>query len=149
MAKLGSDLLMKTLPNWLNGSIKPIEQNHNEMTITKILKKEDGKINWADSAEKIERQIRAFSPWPGTFCFFKDYDSKEKRLKILEADITACVNKKSGNHGFLFTDEKNNLFVETSKDCLKLIKIQPEGKNQMNTAEFINGYSFLINKILE
>lgn len=149
ISQISASFLIDTLKLWINGKIQPQEQNHNEMTLTKILKKEDGKINWADPAETIERQIRAFNIWPGTFCFFRDQDGKEKRLKILEADINSCANKKSENCGFLFTDEKNNLLVKTSTDCLKLIKIQLEGKNQMSATEFINGHLFLINKILE
>jgi len=149
MAKIGASLLIETISKWISGQLKVTEQNHDEMTLTKILSKEDGKINWQNSAEKIERQIRAFNIWPGTFCFFKDRDGKERRLKILEADITVCANKKLKDYGFLFTDGKNNLFVKTGKDCLKLTKIQPEGKNQINATGFIGGYSFLINKILK
>lgn len=149
MSILGSDLLIKTLPKWLDRSLKPTEQNHDELTLTKILKKEDGKIIWSDSAEKIERQIRAFNPWPQTFCFFKDQADQEKRLKILDADIVKKEMSTKNIYGTLILNEDKNILVQTGDGYLKLNKVQPEGKTSMSAQEFINGYSYLIDKCLE
>lgn len=148
MSVVGAELLMDTLPDWIDGKITPKEQDHENATLTKIISKEDGKIVWADDADKIERKIRAFNPWPSTFCLFKDQDGKEKRLKILESDVEKC-DKENEGFGRLFTDDKNNLIVKTGKDCLKLIKMQPEGKNPMSSAEFLNGYAYLLKSQLE
>jgi len=57
-------------------------QDESKASYTKILTKEDGLINWRDPIEKIERQIRAFNPWPGAYTIYRG-----KMLKILEADI--------------------------------------------------------------
>lgn len=149
MSLLGSDLLMKTLPQWLDGSLNPQEQNHDELTLTKILKKENGKIIWSETAEKIERQIRAFNPWPQTFCFFKDQANQEKRLKILDADAIKKEIPLNNIYGTLILDEDKNILAQTGDGYLKLNKVQPEGKTPMNAQEFINGYSYLINKNLE
>lgn len=149
MSPIGAGLLMATLPDWISGKLQPQEQNHNEATLTKIISKEDGKIIWSETAEKIERQVRAFNPWPGTFCIFKDQSGNEKRLKILDADVANREDTTDNNFGHLYTDDKNNLLVNTGKNCLKLNKIQPEGKNPMNAQEFLNGYAFLLNSSLE
>ncbi|MDP2665000.1 MAG: methionyl-tRNA formyltransferase, partial [bacterium] len=69
LAELGAELLIKTIPEWVAGSIKAIPQDDSQATYTKIFKKEDGKINWNEPAEHIERQIRALAPWPGTWTF--------------------------------------------------------------------------------
>ncbi len=82
LAEKGAQLLIETIPKYLKGEIKPKEQNHDKATFTKIIKKEDGKIDWSRTPQEIERQIRAFNPWPGTFTFLKD-----KRIKILEAEV--------------------------------------------------------------
>lgn len=155
MAKLGTELLMETLSLWITGKIEPQEQKHDEMTLTKILKKEDGKINWADPAEKIERQIRAFNPWPGAFCFFQDpKNGDQKRLKILEADDNSCddlslrvrhLTDETISIGLLFV-KNNNVLVQTGRDCLRLIEVQPEGKNPMSAQEFLNGCKYLNGK---
>lgn len=150
MSLIGSDLLMRTLPRWLDGSLKPQEQNHDELTLTKILKKEDGKIIWSEPAEKIERQIRAFNPWPQTFCIFKDQNNQDKRLKILDADvITKNTPTQDNNYGLIAIDNENNVLVQTGYGYLKLNKVQPEGKTLMSAQEFMNGYSYLTNKNLK
>jgi len=86
LAALSIDLLIKIVPKWINGEIKAKPQDESKATYTKIIKKEDGKINWKKSAEEIERQIRAFYPWPGTFTFWRN-----KRIKILEAETSKTV----------------------------------------------------------
>lgn len=165
MSKISAPFLLETLKLWINGKIKPREQNHNEATYTKIIKKEDGKINWSDSAEKIERQIRAFDPWPGAFCFFQDQDENQKRLKIIGADVVICddlslrgatsrdpslpLRTVSAIPPGLLFENNHNILIQTGKNCLKLLKVQPEGKKPMSAREFINGYSHLLNKQLK
>jgi methionyl-tRNA formyltransferase len=82
LANLGAQLLIETIPKWIKEEIKPKPQNESKATYTKILKKEDGKIDWQKSAEEIERQVRALNPWPGTHTIYKG-----KILKILKAEI--------------------------------------------------------------
>ena len=79
---LGEKLLIKTIPDYVSGKIKPVEQKHAEATYTKIIKKEDGKIDWSKSATEIERIIRAFYPWPAAWAIWEG-----KVLKILEAEV--------------------------------------------------------------
>ena len=114
LAKQGAHLLVKTLPKWINGEIEAKTQDESNATYTKVLKKEDGKIEWKKSAEEIERQIRAFCPWPGTFAFIK-HKNKILRVKILEAGIS----------------KEKKLIIK---------KLQPEGKKIMTLEEFKKGY---------
>jgi methionyl-tRNA formyltransferase len=90
LAVLGAKLLIDVIPDWLRGKIKLRRQDERKATYTKILVREDGKIDWKKSVKVIERQIRAFCPWPGTYTFYKG-----KRLKILKARL-----------------EKNKLIIE-------------------------------------
>lgn len=110
LANLGAKLLVETLPKWIAGKIKPNPQDDLRASYTKLLKREDGKIDWTKPAQEIERQVRAFHPWPGAFTFHKG-----KRIKILEADIS-----------------KNNKLV--------IKKLQPEGKKPMTAEEFKRGH---------
>lgn len=82
LANLGAELLIKTVPRWIEGKIKPRPQDEKRATYTKILKREDGKIDWQKRPEEIERQIRAFQHWPGSYTLYQG-----KRLKILRAEI--------------------------------------------------------------
>lgn len=114
LAELGADLLIKILPDYIAGKIKPQTQNEAEATFTKKFSTEDGKVDLKkDSAEMIVRKIRALNPDPGVFAFMKT-SKGEIRLKILDAAI-------------------NN-------DKLEFLKVQPEGKNPMTYKEFLAGH---------
>jgi methionyl-tRNA formyltransferase len=113
LARLGADLLIETIPKYINKEIKAKEQDHTKATFTKIIKKEDGQADWSKTPQEIERQIRAFSPWPSTFTFVKK-DAKQIRVKVLEVEI-----------------KDNKLVIK---------KVQPEGKNAMNYQEYLKGY---------
>jgi len=124
LATKGAKLLAKTLPKWINGEIKPEPQDESKATYTKIIKKDDGKINWSKSAAEIERQIRAFNPWPGSFTFWKK-NKKIIRVKILEAEVSqpTANQPKAG--------KSNQLIIK---------KLQPEGKKPMAFEDFKRGY---------
>ncbi|MFH1180943.1 MAG: methionyl-tRNA formyltransferase [bacterium] len=81
LAKLGAKLLSKTIPDWINGKIKPVPQDETKATYTKIIKKEDGMVGWKSPIDYIERQVRALNPWPGTYTLYNG-----KILKILKAE---------------------------------------------------------------
>ena len=67
MVDLCATLVMDFLPRYLSGEIDAIEQEHDKATYVSLLQKSDGQIDWADSAENIYNQHRAYTPWPGTF----------------------------------------------------------------------------------
>jgi methionyl-tRNA formyltransferase len=79
---LGGEKLIEIIESYLSNQIKLKEQNHAKAAYTKKLRKEDGLINWQEKPELIERKIRAFNPWPGTFTF-----AGGQRLKILTAHL--------------------------------------------------------------
>ena len=65
LAELGAALLLRVLPLWLAGEIKPEPQDDSKATFCKLIKKDDGRIEWGKSAQHIERTTRAYDPWPG------------------------------------------------------------------------------------
>lgn len=78
----GAQLLIKILPKWIEGKIDAKKQDHKKATYTRVLKREDGEIDWKKTPEEIDAQVRAFDPWPGTYTIWKN-----KRIKILETEI--------------------------------------------------------------
>jgi len=119
LAELGAELLARTLPDYIDGKIKPVEQEHDKATMVQLLKREDGLLDpTTKTAAELERLVRAYSPWPGTFVI-----KNGKRYKILQTHIG---------------DE------EPSLTCLggqKLVidRIQPEGKPPLEGAAFLRG----------
>ncbi|MDD5032657.1 MAG: methionyl-tRNA formyltransferase [Candidatus Pacebacteria bacterium] len=82
LAEFGGKILTETIPKWLNDKITPQPQDHSQATYTKLIKKEDGEINWSEPAEAIFRKIRAYTPWPGAYTFYNG-----KRIIIADAEI--------------------------------------------------------------
>jgi len=83
LAAEGASLLLRQLPSYLSGQNEPKIQNNAAATGTKKLSKDMGEIDWTQSAEQIDRQVRALNPWPGTYTFLG-----EKRLKILASQVS-------------------------------------------------------------
>lgn len=149
LAELGAKLIIKTIPKWVKGEIKPVPQDESKVTYTKILKKEDGRIDWEKPAEEIERQIRAFEKWPGSFCFWPK-NSQKIRLKILKVDV---LNQSShgpfGIQGKTFQASNNKIAVQAGKNFLIVEELQPEGKKPQRSEEFLRGHPDFIGIILE
>lgn len=145
LSNVGAELIVETIPKWIKGETQPVLQDESKATYCKILKKEDGKIDWSKSAMDIERQIRAFTPWPGSFTFWKRSE-KEVRLEMVKADIAEKL--RNLKPGVIFIEE-NGLFIATGNGILEILEIQPEGKKEMNVKDFINGYRDIDGTILK
>lgn len=135
LAHAGSDLLAETIPKWIKGEIKPREQPEEESSYASKIKKEDGKIDWSEKAEKIERKIRAFRSWPGSFTFWNK-KNKKIRLKILSSEVE---EKKAGSVPGQASEEGRDLAVQCQNKSLIIKKVQPEGKPAMNSSDFLKG----------
>ncbi|HDY72876.1 MAG TPA: methionyl-tRNA formyltransferase [bacterium] len=140
LADLGAKLLINTLPDWVDGKIKVKTQDHSKASFCKIIKKQDGKIDWDKSAEEIERTIRAFHQWPTSYTFFNN-----KQLKVLGADTKEGKIKKPSE---VFTENKE-LMVQTGNGILILKQIQLEGKKPMSDQDFLNGHPEIIGSSLQ
>ncbi len=151
LSKLSANLLIETVPKWITGKIKFKKQNNDKATYTKIITKKDGKINWSLPAIEIEKKVRAFNPWPGTYSFYQDKKTKKnKMIKIIDAEIqNQTKNGPFGSLGRVYIATNNKLAVQTGKDFLIIKKLQLENKNQVDVEEFINGNTDFIGTILK
>jgi len=145
LAAMGAELLIKTIPDFISGKIKPVEQEHSEATYTKIIKKEDGKINWSKGAGEIERMTRAFCPWPTAYTFV-NLKSQISNLKIIEAEIS---EKNSHQIGEVFLTHKKELAVKCGDGNLIIKKLQLEGGKILSAKEFLNGHRNFIETVLK
>ncbi len=133
LANLGAEMLAIYLPRYLERKIKPKLQEHQRATFTKMIKKEDGKIDWAQPAQFIERQIRAFLGWPGSFTHWG-----EKRLIILGAAVRETDRYREENGAvFAIADQP---YVQCGTGVLGLKKLQLAGKSHVTGSEFLRGY---------
>lgn len=135
LAQLGADLLVATIPDFVAGKIQPRPQPAEGASYAAKIKKEDGKIDWSEPAEKILNQLRAFTPWPGAFTFLKA-ESKLQLLKIWKAEIV----EKSGNTGEILSADKNGIVAACGKDALRILELQREGGRRLSAQEFLAGH---------
>jgi len=140
LAILGAKTLLQILPLYLTGRVKPKGQDHNKATSTKLLRREDGKIDWGNEAVQIERKVRAYLGWPGAYTKWQ-----EKRIIILESEILASDRYREEN-GEVFEID-NELHVQCGKDVLKIKKLQLSGKKPVTGAEFLCGYPRIISSV--
>ncbi len=139
---LGALIIKNSLLPYLKGEIKPKPQPAISPTpITKNIKKTNGQIDLTQPAEVIERKIRAYTPWPGAFCYWDD-----KRLKIIEAAVTQSQRELA--YGKVIKHE-NTVVVGTGKLGLQLKKIQLQSKRPMTIDDFLKGHPEFVGSVLK
>lgn len=139
LAKLGAQMLTEILPDFLAGTITPTPQNHEFVTLCKILQREDGEINWSRSTLEIYNQWRALQPWPGVFSVL-DIQSKRIRVKLVRLHLTEKNTPANKNPGELVADGKALGIACGDRKILLIEELQPEGKKSMSGEAFVNGY---------
>jgi len=149
LSEVSGELLVETIPKLVSGTILTKPQDDSHATFCRAFKREDGKIDWSRSASEIERAIRAFTPWPGTFTLWKRGDSRDIRLKILQGHITEELPGISSNAlpGRVIVDTEH-LYVVASPGFLEITLLQPEGKTPMQASAFLKGYDDINNALL-
>ncbi len=130
LSEIGAELLLQTLPGYLDGSIRPQPQDDSLATYAPMLKKEEGLLDFTQPAEALERRVRAFHPWPGSFM-----DWQGQPLKIHRAHVQAGDVPVPGRRCII----DGLPAVSTTQDCLVLDEVQPAGKRPMPGRDFLRG----------
>jgi len=138
LSRLGADALQEALLLLRAGQLIAHPQDEAEATYAPLIKKEDGRIDWNQSAVAIERRIRAFTPWPSCYTFLQG-----KLLKIFRARIE--LNPRAAHEPGTVTEVSPvHVFIATGEGQLSLQAVQLEGKKRMTIEEFLRGYSMPI-----
>jgi methionyl-tRNA formyltransferase len=134
LAQLGAELLVETIPDYVAGKILPKPQPAEGASYAAKIKKEDGKIDWNEPAEKILNRLRAFTPWPGAFTFLQA-EPKPQLLKIWKVEVV----ENSGRAGEILSADKTGIMVGCGKNALRILELQREGGRRMTVQEFLAG----------
>jgi methionyl-tRNA formyltransferase len=147
LAELGAKMTMKFISDFIGGKIQPTKQARAHATYCKPVKREDGKIDWNNTAaEEIYRKWRAYFPWPGIYSILS-LKNQPKRLKLLEIEIVS--NMKTGEKHGKIIEYNQKVAVQAKNGLIILKKIQLEGKKEMDIDIFARGYPEFIGSILE
>jgi methionyl-tRNA formyltransferase len=151
LAVRGAALLVATLPRWLDGTITPLPQDPARVTTCGLLRREDGLINWARPAEELAREVRAFTPWPGTTAFWQG-----RRLKVLEAapqprDLALASWENTTPGTVLLLSNEGGRAVcaaRAGEGWLELLRVQLEGRAAQPIVPFLAGHPDFIGSSL-
>ena len=136
LGQIAPDALLESLQLLAKETAPRIPQNNALATYAPKLNRNDGKIDWSQPADILERKIRAFNPWPGAFTTVTAKSGKPRNLKIFSASIVDLV----GEAGEILQTGKRGLVIAASDRALSLEEVQPEGKRRMTSAEFLHGF---------
>ena len=139
LADLSVDLTLTAVSQVATGMATFEIQDDSQATLAPKINKEDGIIDWTQSAENIDCHIRAMQPWPKAAAWLHSSNRKPLRCILFKAKPLPDVDIQQRSPGQIWKDDKN-VFVSTSAGALELLTIQPEGKKAMDAVALINGY---------
>lgn len=131
LSALGADLLLESLPDYLAGKLTPVPQPEDGVTYAPMLKKEDGRLDFARPAAELERRVRAMNPWPGAW-----FEWDGNLLKVARAKT---VNGEKGWASGTRLVVEGRPAVTCADGALVLEEVQPAGKRLMSGRAFLAG----------
>jgi methionyl-tRNA formyltransferase len=134
LGRLGAELLIETLPCYIEGEIQPKPQPEAGVTLCRLVKKEHARIDWTRPAIEIERMVRAYQPWPGAFTTWQGQNLKIGAATAIEGEAEP---------GRVIAREKKAA-VGTGSGLLIIDKAQLPGKKMLNIGDFLRGRPDLI-----
>jgi methionyl-tRNA formyltransferase len=146
LSDLGALALTEMLPEWIAGSIAPEPQNEELASHTRMLKKEDGEMDFSLGAAALERKIRAYSPWPSAYTYWQG-----RLLKLVQAQpipFEADGDVQPGQVILHRDTGEDRLTIVTGSGLLDILQLQLEGKRAMSSADFLRGYGRIVGSVL-
>jgi methionyl-tRNA formyltransferase len=138
LSTLGGELLIETLPGYLDGSIIPQPQDDSQATYAPTIKKEEGHLDWKQPAIMIERLVRAFRPWPGTYTLWNG-----QQLKI-HSGAAGAGQTEPGR----VIEHQGQIGIGTGVGLFYPHHVQLAGKNILTISEFAKGRADFLNSQL-
>jgi len=135
LAEMGADLLVRTIPRYVDGTIQPRPQPSEGITFAPKIKKEDGHLNWSQPARTLWNRVRGLVPWPGTFTLLP-VQPKPHSLKVWEAVVVEA----SGNAGEILHADKAGIVVACGHQALRILTLQLEGGRRLTAQQFLAGH---------
>ena len=135
LGDLGASFLAEKLPSILGGNLEAKPQDHAQATEIKMIRKEDGEIDWNKPGEEIERQIRAYLGWPGSRATLFD-----KEVTITKARCYMSPMERELKSGEILIDKRAvRLFVGSATGPIVIERLKPAGGKEMAASDFVRG----------
>ena len=131
--EMGARLLVEVLQDWAEGRIQASPQDESQATFTRLLSREDGRIDWSEGADRIARRVRGYTPWPGSHTYWDG-----RMLKIIAASPGA--RPAADRPGRIAESSAGDrIDVSTGRGTLRVSRLQLEGRRAASAREFLQG----------
>lgn len=146
LAELAPSALIDVLDNLEKGKFIAEKQDDSQSNYAEKLSKEEAQLDWSLPAMQLERNIRAFNPWPIAYFSTEDKDGNAQTLKVYQAEVLPHQDKPEGT---ILRADKNGIQIATVDGVLNLLQLQPAGKKPMSAQDLLNGRAewFTIGKV--
>jgi len=132
---LAAEVLAEVIVNFTNGTAGRVPQDDRISSYIPKLERDDGRLDWTQDAATIERRIRAYEPWPGTFTVIRE-DGREKRLKIFPPTQVVESTLPAGE---FHQSSEGKLLIGCGTQALLIEWVQPEGSRRMSAEDYLRG----------
>ena len=140
---MGAALLVETLPAWERGEVRPVAQDESLASVTSLVSREDGEIDWRLPASRIERMTRAYNPWPGAFTTWRG-----STLKVVSARAREGKAGDAESPGLVVALADGGIGVRTGDGVLGLRRVQLAGRAAPDARDFARGYRDFVGSVL-
>jgi len=147
LAEIAPNALIEVLNHLTDGTFTAEPQDDTQSNYAEKLSKEEAKLDWQLSAAQLERNIRAFNPWPMAYLQLTDEQGNPQTLKVYQATVLPSVSQ---TPGMIISADKNGIQIATADGVLNLLQLQPAGKKPMSAQDLLNGRAdwFAVGKVL-
>lgn len=138
LAKIGGELIIKTIQGVLDNTVKPVAQDHSKATYVKLLKKKDGQIDWSKPNKEICAHINAMTPWPGAFTSLNG-----KNTKIFKAIPKQVMPKQAisdTSAGTIYQCDKDGIHVSTGSGSVLITELMGSSGKRLNVQDYLRGH---------
>ena len=132
-----SELVLESLPLYINGELKGEEQDENAVAFCSMIKPEQEKLDLNLSAQELVGWIRGLSDEPGAYLYINNLKIKIYKAEVVDNSVTADI-------GEIIKADKNGLYMQAKDGVISLLEVQKEGKKRMDYRSFINGSQGLL-----
>ena len=136
-----SELVLESLPKYINGELKGEEQDENQVSFCSTIKPEQEKLDLNLPAQSLVGWIKGLSDEPGAYLYLNNFKLKIYKAKVVDRSVTTEV-------GTIIKADKNGLYMQASDGVISLLEVQKEGKKRMDYRSFINGNQNLLGQKL-
>ena len=136
LARIGAELLLKTIPDYVIGRIVPRKQPDQGASYARKIAKEDGHLDWTQPARSLWNRVRAFVPWPGAYTSLPG-EPRPQLLKIWQADVAGPSAAPAGE---ILAASRDGIVVSCGQESLRILVLQLEGGRRLNAREFLAGH---------